>query len=74
MTDKKIKADSSPEDTAIEYISPRVGDAPFTLKVGDVLIKPVVQSNGSHIWPVPKSIHAQALRHSHIITGILVEK
>ena len=74
MTDKKIKADSAPAVTTIDYISPRVGDAPFTLKVGDELIKPVVQSNGSHIWPVPKSIHAQALRHSHIVTGILVEK
>lgn len=74
MTDKKIKDDSEPKATTIEYISPRNGDAPFTLKVGDVLIKPVVQSNGSHIWPVPKSIHAQALRHSHLITGILVEK
>ena len=70
MSDKKTP--SKTETGTANYINPRQEDAPFSLKVGDSIVKPIIQSNDSYIWPIPKEILDQALRHSFITTGRLI--
>ena len=70
MSEKK--APSKTETGTVNYVNPRQEDAPFSLKVGDSIVKPVVLSDDSYIWPIPKEILSQALRHSFITTGRLI--
>tara|TARA_R110002126_G_scaffold33758_5_gene105412 strand:- start:170 stop:391 length:222 start_codon:yes stop_codon:yes gene_type:complete len=70
MSDKKTP--SKTETGTVNYINPRQEDAPFSLKVGNSIVKPIIQSNDSYIWPIPKEILSQALRHSFIVTGRLI--
>ena len=70
MSDKKTP--SKTETGTVNYINPRQEDAPFSLKIGDSIIKPIVQPNNSYIWAIPKEILSQALRHSFIVTGRLI--
>ena len=70
MSEKKTPTKT--ETGTVNYINPRQEDAPFSLKVGDSIVKPVIQPNESFIWPIPKEILSQALRHSFITTGRLI--
>lgn len=74
MSEKKAAPAKQPERGTIDYVSARAESAPFALKIGDSIVKPVIQPNNSYVWPIPKELHAQALRHTHILTGRLTEK
>ena len=72
MSEKKTASKPKPETGTVNYINTRAESAPFSLKIGDTTVKPVIQQNNSFIWPIPKEILSQALRHTHLITGRLV--
>lgn len=74
MSEKKTasKPETKPETGTVNYINTRAESAPFSLKIGDITVRPVIQRNNSFIWPIPKAILSQALRHTHLITGRLV--
>ena len=70
MSEKKAPAKT--ETGTVNYVNPRQEDAPFSLKVGEHIIKPIIQPDNSYIWASPKEILSQALRHSFIMTGRLI--
>ena len=74
MSEKKTASKPEPktETGTVNYVNTRAESAPFALKVGDVTIKAVIQRDNSFVWPIPKEILSQALRHTHLITGRLV--
>lgn len=75
MSEKKktaTKPEATPETGFVNYINTRAESAPFSLKVGDVTVRAVIQQDNSFVWPIPKEILSQALRHTHLITGRLV--
>jgi|TARA_B110000908_G_scaffold170569_1_gene230546 hypothetical protein len=73
MPEKKTasKPETKRETGFVNYINTRVESAPFSLKVGDVTIRAVIQQDNSFVWPIPKEILSQALRHTHLINGRL---
>jgi len=68
MPEKKTASKSD----YVNYVNTRAESAPFSLKVGDTTIKPVIQANNSFVWPIPKAILAQAILHTHLVTGRLI--
>tara|TARA_R110002167_G_scaffold296140_1_gene500627 strand:+ start:174 stop:395 length:222 start_codon:yes stop_codon:yes gene_type:complete len=72
MSEKKAPAKT--ETGTVNYVNPRQEDAPFSLKVGEHIIKPIIQPDDSYIWSIPKEILNQALRHSFITTGRLISE
>ena len=70
-TATQLAPEAAPETGTVNYINTRAESAPFNLKVGDTIVKPVIQPNNSFVWPIPKEILSQALRHTHLVTGRL---
>jgi len=70
-TATQLAPEAAPETGTVNYINTRAESAPFNLKVGDEIVKPVIQPNNSYVWPIPKQILNQALRHTHLVTGRL---
>ena len=70
-TVRKPAPEKTPETGTVNYINTRSESAPFNLKVGDTTVKPVIQADNSFVWPIPKEILSQALRHTHLVTGRL---
>jgi hypothetical protein len=79
MSEKKAKPTkaakaSEPVVTAVNYISSRQESAPFDLKIGEDIIKPVLMRDNSLVWPIPKALLSRAKNHAHIATGRLIEE
>jgi hypothetical protein len=72
MSEKKVAPANKKETGAVNYINTRAESSPFSLKIGDEIIKPVIQANNSFIWPIPRELLTQAQRHTHLITGRLI--
>ena len=72
MSEKKVAPANKKETGTVNYINTRAETSPFSLKIGEEIIKPVIRPDNSFVWPIPRELLNQALRHTHLITGRLI--